>query len=449
MVESNVANKALVKTDVPGPKSKELAKLKEEYISNSVGIAAPIYIERAAGSIFYDVDGNQFIDMACGIGVNNVGNCRKEIVDAIKAQAEKFLHLCFMVTPYEGYIRLAEKLAKIAPKPYLTKSAFFNSGAEAVENTVKFARQYTKKSAIFSFQHSFHGRTQMALALTAKEQPYKAGFGPFPESFKLEFAYCYRCPYTLEYPSCGIACADKIDEVFSQPQFEGKIALLAGEPIAGEGGFIVPPDEFYPKVSKICKKHDVLFAADEIQTGAGRTGKMWCIEHWPEVEPDFLISAKGMGGGMVLSGVTSRAEIMDTPQIGGIGGTFGGHPAACAAALAQLELIEKNISRVAKIREYMIKRLKEMQERFDLIGEVRGKGAMWGIELVKDRISKEPAADEAKQIKNLCLKKGMVILTCGTFSNVIRMHPSFLIPEETLAQGMEILESSISEAVKK
>lgn len=443
------AEKPLLKTEVPGPKSKELAELKERYISKSVGVAAPVYIQKAFGSILYDIDGNQFIDMACGIGVNNIGNCHKEIVDAIKDQAEKFLHLCFMVTPYELYVRLAEKMAKIMPKPNLTKSAFFNSGAEAVENTVKYARHYSKKAAVFSFEHSFHGRTSMTLALTAKESPYKAGFGTMPESFKLDFAYCYRCPLNLEYPSCGIACAEKVDEVLSQPKFEDDTALVVGEPIAGEGGFIVPPDEFYPKISKICKKHNVLFAADEIQTGAGRTGKMWCIEHWPEVEPDILISAKGMGGGMVISAVTGKAEIMDAPQIGGIGGTFGGHPTACAAALAQIKLIEENLSNVDKIRDYMTKRLNEMKDKFDLIGEVRGKGAMWAIELVKDRSSKEPAADEAKNIKNICLQKGMMILTCGTFGNVIRMHPSLIIPDETLAESMDILETSIAEAIKK
>ena len=214
--------KALVKTPLPGPKSQELAKLKEAYVSKAVSIAAPVYIEKAAGSVFYDVDGNQFIDMACGIGVNNLGNCNREVVRAIKDQSGKYLHLCFMVTPYEPYVRLAEKLAKIAPRPYLTKSAFFNSGAEAVENAVKVARHYTKKTAVFSFQHSFHGRTQMGMALTAKEQPYKAGFGPLPETYKVDFAYCYRCPLNLKYPSCSLACANKIDEIFSSQQFAGK-----------------------------------------------------------------------------------------------------------------------------------------------------------------------------------------------------------------------------------
>ena len=447
MSKGNLGNKVKLKTDVPGPKSIELMKLKEQYISKSVGIAAPIFMNEASGSIFEDVDGNRLIDMASGIGVNNAGNAPKEVIKAIKNQAEKFLHLCFMVTPYEGYVRLAEKMASIMPKPYLKKSAFFNSGAEAVENTVKLARHYTGKTATFSFQHSFHGRTQMTLALTAKDAPYKTGFGPLPESYKVEFAYCYRCPFKLEYPSCGVACADKIDEIFSQPQFQGKVALLVGEPIAGEGGFIVPPKEFYPKVSKICKKHNALFAADEIQTGAGRTGMMWCSEHWPEAEPDLLISAKGAGGSMPISGVTGREEIMDKPQIGGIGGTFGGHPLSCAAALAQIEIIEKNLSRVKKISDYMTKRLGEMQSKFDPIGEFRGMGAMWAIELVKDHGTKEPAADIVKAVKESAFKKGLVILTCGTYGNVVRMHPSILMPEETMEQAMDILESSISENV--
>ena len=441
--------KALVKTALPGPKSQELAKLKEAYISKAVSIAAPVYIEKAAGSIFYDVDGNQFIDMACGIGVNNLGNCNREVVRAIKDQAGKYLHLCFMVTPYEPYVRLAEKMAKIAPRPYLTKSAFFNSGAEAVENAVKVARHYTKKAAVFSFQHSFHGRTQMGMALTAKEQPYKAGFGPLPETYKLDFAYCYRCPLNLRYPSCGVACADKIDEAFSSQQFAGKVACLVGEPIAGEGGFIVPPDDFYPKVSQICKKHNALLVMDEIQTGAGRTGKMWCTEHWPAVDFDLLTTAKGIGGGMVISGLTGRAEIMDEVQSGGIGGTFGGHPTACAAALVQLDIIQKNLDKVEKINKYMTNRLKKMQKKYPIIGDVRGKGAMMAIELVKDPASKEPNTDDTKIVKDYAFKNGMILLSCGTFGNVIRMPASILMPKSVLIEAMDILEAGLEATVKK
>lgn len=446
---TKLSKKPEIKTPIPGPKSVELGKLKDAYVSKAVSVGAPVYIERALGSLLYDVDGNAYIDMGSGIGVTNIGHCPREVVRAIKNQVGKFNHLCFMVTPYEGYVRLCEKLAKIAPKPYLTKSALFNSGAEAVENAVKVARHYTKKSAVFSFQHAFHGRTQMGMALTAKEMPYKAGFGPLPETYKVEFAYCYRCPFKLEYPSCGIACADKIDEVFSSPQFDGKVAALVGEPIAGEGGFIVPPPEFYPKVSKICKKHGVLFIADEIQTGAGRTGRMWCLQHWPETEIDLLTSAKGIGGGMVISALTGRPEIMDEPQSGGIGGTFGGHPASCAAALAQLEIIEKNLPRVEKINRYMTKRLKEMQKKYEIIGDVRGMGAMMAIELVKNRETKEPVTDEIKAIKDYALKHGMVLLSCGTFGNVIRMHPSILMPKSLLAQAMDILDAAIAEATKK
>jgi len=441
--------KALVKTALPGPKSLELAKLKEMYISKSISIAAPVYIEKAAGSIFYDVDGNQFIDMGSGIGVNNLGNCNREVVKAVKDQVGKYMHLCFMVTPYEPYVRLAEKMAKMAPRPYLTKSAFFNSGAEAVENAVKVARHYTKKTAVFSFQHSFHGRTQMGMALTAKEQPYKAGFGPLPETYKLEFAYCYRCPLNLRHPSCGIACADKIDEVFSSQQFAGKVACLISEPIAGEGGFIVPPDEFFPKVSQICKKHNVLLIMDEIQTGAGRTGKMWCMDHWPSADYDMMTTAKGIAGGMVISGLTGRAEVMDETQAGGLGGTFGGHPAACAAALVQMELVHKNLDKVEKINKYMTGRLKKMQKKYPIIGEIRGKGAMMAIELVKDPVSKEPAVEETKIIKDHAFKNGMILLSCGTLGNVIRMHPSILMPKSILVEAMDILEGGLEATVKK
>lgn len=444
------AKKASIKSaEVPGPRSAELVKLKEKYVSKAISMSAPVFIEKAEGSLLHDVDGNTFIDMGSGIGVTNVGHCPKEVVDAIKKQAEKFIHLCFMVTPYEKYVRLCEKLASVAPHPGLTKSVLFNSGAEAVENSIKVSRHYTKKPAAFSFVHAFHGRTFLAMALTSKEMPYKAGFGPLPESYKVEFAYCYRCPFNMEYPSCGVACADKIDEIWSTPQFQGKVACLIGEPIAGEGGFIVPPKEFYAKVTKICKKHGVIYIDDEIQTGAGRTGKMWAVQHWPGVEPDILVSGKGIGGGFPVSAITGRAEIVDAPQVGGLGGTFGGNPVGCAAALAQFEIIEKGMKNVPKINAYLTKRLKEMQSRFPIIGDVRGMGAMMALELVSDPKTKTPAAKETKAIKIAAMKKGLILLTCGTYDNVVRLHPSILMPDELLEQAMDILEASIEEGIKQ
>jgi len=443
------AQKASIKTEVPGPKSKELGRLREEYLSKGVGIVAPIFIETAEGSLLNDVDGNVFIDMGSGIGVNNVGNRPPEVVAAVKGQADKFLHLCFQVTPYESYIRLAEKLAKIAPGKDLTKSVLFNSGAEAVENSVKISRHFTKKSAAFSFVHAFHGRTMMAMALTSKEMPYKAGFGPLPETYKVDFAYCYRCPLQMSYPSCGIACADKIDEIWSAPQFEGKVACLIGEPISGEGGFIVPPKEFYPKITKICRNHGVVYIDDEIQTGAGRTGRMWCVEHWPGTEPDMLVSGKGIGGGFPVSATTGRPEIMDAPQVGGLGGTFGGNPVACVAALAQMDLIEKALKNVSKINVYMTRRLLELQKRFPIIGDVRGMGAMMAVELVDDAKTKAPAAKETKAVKVAALQRGLLLLTCGTYDNVIRLHPSMVMSPETLEQAMDLLEQSFEEVIKK
>ena len=443
-----VAQKASITTEVPGPKSVELGKLREKYLSKGVGIVAPVYIDRAEGSLLHDVDGNVFIDMGSGIGVNNVGNRPPEVVKAVKEQADKFLHLCFQVTPYESYLGLAMKLADSAPGKGLSKSVLYNSGAEAVENSVKISRHYTKRAAAFSFVHAFHGRTMMAMALTSKEMPYKAGFGPLPETYKVDFAYCYRCPLKLTYPSCGIACAEKIDEMWSTPRFEGKVACLIGEPIAGEGGFIVPPKEFYAKITKICKKHGVVYIDDEIQTGAGRTGRMWCVEHWPGVEPDMLVSGKGIGGGFPVSATTGRPEIMDAPQVGGLGGTFGGNPVACAAALAQWPLIERAIENVPKVNAYMTKRLNELQARFPAIGEVRGMGAMMAIELVSDPKAKTPAAKETKDIKAIALKKGLLLLTCGTYDNVIRMHPSMVMPPETLEQAMDILEQSVDSVLK-
>ena len=444
-----MAKKASIKTaEVPGPKSQELSKLKEKYISKAIGVGYPVYIEKAEGSLFTDIDGNSFIDMGSGIGVTNIGHSQKEVVAAIKKQAEKFVHTCFMVTPYEGYVRVAEKLANLAPHPGLSKSGLFNSGAEAVENSVKISRHFTKKPAAFSFVHAFHGRTFLAMALTSKEMPYKAGFGPLPESYKVEFAYCYRCPFKMEYPSCGVACADKIDQIWSTPQFQGKVACIIGEPIAGEGGFIVPPKEFYSKLTKICKKHGVLYIDDEIQTGAGRTGKMWCIQHWSGVEPDLLVSGKGIGGGFPISACTGRAEIMDSVQVGGLGGTFGGNPVGCAAALAQFPLIERNMKNVPKINAYMTKRLKELQQKYSVIGDIRGMGAMMAVELVNDPKAKTPASKETKAIKAAAFKRGMILLTCGTLDNVIRMHPAMNMPDEVLEQAMDILEASFEEGTK-
>jgi 4-aminobutyrate aminotransferase/(S)-3-amino-2-methylpropionate transaminase len=443
------AKKASIKTaDVPGPKSVELGKLRDKYLSKAMGISAPVYIEKAEGSLLWDVDGNTFIDMGSGIGVTNVGHRPKEVVAAVKNQADKFLHTCFQVTPYEGYVRLAEKLATIAPHPGLVKSVLYNSGAEAVENSVKISRHYTKKPAAFSFVHAFHGRTMMAMALTSKEMPYKAGFGPLPETYKVEFAYCYRCPFKMDYPSCGVACADKIDQTWSSPQFQGKVACLIGEPVAGEGGFIVPPKEFYAKITKICKKHGAVYVDDEIQTGAGRTGKMWAVQHWPGVEPDILVSGKGIGGGFPVSATTGRTEIMDAPQVGGLGGTFGGNPVACAAALAQFGVIEKGMKNVPRINAYITKRLKEMQSRFPIIGDIRGMGAMMAIELVSDPKSKTPAAKETKAAKVAAMKKGLILLTCGTYDNVIRLHPSIIMPDDILEEAMDILEASIEEGTK-
>ncbi len=443
------AKKASIKTaDVPGPKSVELGKLRDKYLSKAMGISAPVYIEKAEGSLLWDVDGNTYIDMGSGIGVTNVGHRPKEVVDAVKKQADKFLHTCFQVTPYEGYVRLAEKLATIAPHPGLLKSVLYNSGAEAVENSVKISRHYTKKPAAFSFVHAFHGRTMMAMALTSKEMPYKAGFGPLPETYKVEFAYCYRCPFKMDYPSCGVACADKIDQTWSSPQFQGKVACLIGEPVAGEGGFIVPPKEFYAKITKICKKHGAVYVDDEIQTGAGRTGKMWAVQHWAGVEPDILVSGKGIGGGFPVSATTGRAEIMDAPQVGGLGGTFGGNPVACAAALAQFDVIEKGMRNVPKINAYITKRLKEMQSRFPIIGDIRGMGAMMAIELVSDPKSKTPAAKETKAAKVAAMKRGLILLTCGTYDNVIRLHPSIIMPDDILEQAMDILEASLEEGTK-
>lgn len=432
----------------PGPKSRAALKRKEKYITDGIKIGLPAELDVAEGPFMRDVDGNVYLDFTVGIGVHNCGHRAPEMVAACKDQLDEFIHICFMVSMYESYIQLAEEMSKICPGK-LKKSIFLNSGSEAIENAVKIARSYTKKPWLLSYKTAFHGRTILDISLTAKEKPYREGFGPLLSHVQhLDFAYCYRCPLKLEYPSCNLACADTIRTIVQTPPLEGNVACLVAEPIQGEGGFINPPPGYWEKVTKICKDNGIVFIDDEVQTGFGRTGKMFGIQHW-KADPDMLVSGKGLSLGMPLGGVTGKDEIMSTPGPASLGGTFGGNPVCCAGALASIKLTKKALPNTKMIHNVEKKRLEEWKKRFEVVGDVRGLGAMMGMELVKKKSSKEPAPELARNIQLACFKKGLYILTAGQFNNVIRLHPPLIIKQGLLETGLDILEGAVAEETKK
>jgi 4-aminobutyrate aminotransferase/(S)-3-amino-2-methylpropionate transaminase len=368
-------------------------------------------------------------------------------VDAVRQQAERFTHACFHVTPYEVYLRLADKLNAVAPVEAPKKTLLINTGAEGIENAVKIARAYTKRQAILCFEDAFHGRTLLALSLTSKIAPYKAGFGPFaPEVYRVPFAYCYRCAYHLEYPSCDVLCATHLEDAFRRYVEPEAVAAVVVEPILGEGGFVVPPKEYFGILSEVCRRHGILLIADEVQTGIGRTGKLFACEHY-DFQPDILVTSKSLAGGLPLAAVVGRAEVMDAPGPGGLGGTFGGNPVACAAALAALEAVERDglLARAEAIGEKTLDRARAWKERFPVIGDVRGLGAMVGLELVKNRESKEPAKEAAQRVNQLAAERGLLTITAGTYGNVIRTLMPLVITDEQLAEGLDVLEGVLAE----
>ncbi|HDL90144.1 MAG TPA: 4-aminobutyrate--2-oxoglutarate transaminase [Thermodesulforhabdus norvegica] len=405
------------------------------------------FVREARGAVIIDVDGREIIDFAGGIGVMNVGHSHPKVIDAIKDQAEKYVHPCFHVMMYEPYVELAERLNSLTPGDFPKMTMFANSGAEAVENAVKIARYATGRSAIICFDNAFHGRTLLAMSLTSKVKPYKFGFGPFaPEIYRMPFAYCYRCHFGLKYPSCNIVCADYLEEFFiSQVAPECTAAIIA-EPIQGEGGFITPPPEYFQKIKAICDKYGILLIIDEVQSGMGRTGKLFAIEHW-NVVPDIITMAKSLAAGMPLSAVTGRADIMSKPHVGGLGGTYGGNPVACRAALAVLEILLEDglLQRAEVLGQKILEGMQELQKNHEIIGDVRGKGPMLAMELVRDRVTKEPATEEAKKLVQICFEKGLLILSCGAFGNVIRTLMPLVITDEQLEQGFSILDDALKE----
>jgi 4-aminobutyrate aminotransferase/(S)-3-amino-2-methylpropionate transaminase len=435
-----------LRTPVPGPKSRALGERREAAVPRGVSQATPVYVARAQDAWLEDVDGNRYLDFAGGIGCLNAGHRSEPVTSAIEAQLHNFLHTCVQVTPYENYVRLAERMNEVTPGDFPKKTFFLNSGAEAVENSIKIARAYTGRSGVIAFEDAFHGRTMMALALTSKTHPYKAGFAPFPgEVYRIPYAYCYRCSYSLEYPSCDVFCARHLEDTFRRVVASEDVAAVIAEPVLGEGGFVAPPPEFFRIVTDICRKHGVLFIADEVQSGFGRTGKMFASEHYG-IEPDILVTAKSLGGGLPLAAVTGRSEIMDAPGVGGLGGTFAGNPLSCAAASAVLDAFERSdlLSRADSLGERFQKRAQEWKSRFEIIGEVRGLGAMRALELVKSRATREPAPEETQRISQYCYEHGLITITAGTYGNVIRLLVPLVITDEQMDEGLDVLESALA-----
>lgn len=438
-----------VKTDLPGKRSKELFEKRKKYVASGISSCTKIFIDEAKGALLKDIDGNIFVDFAAGIGVQNVGHCADEVVDAIKEQAEKYIHPCFHVAMYEPYVNLAEKLSKLTSRNFERKVMFANSGAEAVENSIKLARKYTGKTMILSLEDAFHGRTYMAMTLTSKVKPYKYGFGPLcADTYKIPSGYCYRCPLSCKYPECGIACAERLRTLLKGELAPDMIAALIAEPVQGEGGFIVQPKEYLQALESICRENGIVFIIDEIQSGFARTGKMFAYFHF-NIEPDLITMAKSIAAGLPLSAVVGKEEIMDAPLPGQIGGTYGGNPLACVAGLKVIEIIEKkDLTKKANILgNILMNRLSEMKDKYDCVGDVRGIGSMLAIEFVKDRYTKEPDSDIVMRIIKYAFNKGVIFINAGIFGNVIRLLPPLVMTEEEANYGMDVLDEAIGNSI--
>jgi 4-aminobutyrate aminotransferase/(S)-3-amino-2-methylpropionate transaminase len=413
--------------------------------------ATPIFVNKAEGAVVEDVDGNRLIDFAGGIGCLNTGHRAPAVVEAVRRQLDRFLHTSFNVLPYESYVAICEKLNAIVPGKGPKKTILVNTGAEAVENAIKIARLYTKRPAILCFEDAFHGRTYMAMAATSKVHPYKAGFEPFPgDVYRIPYAYCFRCSYSMKYPSCDVHCARHLEDTFKRVVAAESVAAVIVEPILGEGGFVTPPAEFYPTLSEICRKYGILLIADEVQTGFARTGAMFACERLG-LEPDLVTMAKSLTGGLPMAAVTGRADIMDAPGVGQLGGTFAGNPAACEAALAVLDIIEKEnlCARANLLGDRFRKRTAKWQSQWELIGEVRGLGAMQALELVRSKTTREPAAEETKQVSQYCYEHGLVTITAGSYSNVIRLLMPLVITDQQMGEAMDVLESALAHVAER
>jgi 4-aminobutyrate aminotransferase / (S)-3-amino-2-methylpropionate transaminase / 5-aminovalerate transaminase len=440
-----------LRTPIPGPRSKALMARREAAVVRGAYHATPVFVAKAEGAVIEDVDGNRLIDFAGGIGCLNTGHRAPAVIDALHRQLDRFLHTSFNVLPYESYIEVCEKLNTLAPVKGPKKTILLNTGAEAVENAIKIARSYTKRPAIICFEDAFHGRTYMAMATTSKTHPYKAGFEPFPSDvYRIPYAYCFRCSYSLKYPSCEVYCARHIEDTFKRVVAAESVAAVIVEPILGEGGFVTPPAEFYPTLAEMCRRYGILLIADEVQTGFARTGAMFACERLG-LEPDLVTMAKSLTGGLPMGAVTGRAEIMDAPAVGQLGGTFGGNPLACEAALAVLETIEKEnlCERADLLGERFRERAAKWQARWELIGEVRGLGAMQALELVRSRASRQPADEETKQVSQYCYEHGLITITAGSYGNVIRLLMPLVITDAQMDEAMDVLEAALACVAEK
>ncbi len=439
----DLAQERRLVTEIPGPASQALLARREASVARGVSHVLPVFITAAGGGVLVDVDGNSLIDFGSGIAVASVGNSAPRVASRVREQAARFTHTCFMVTPYEEYVAVCEELARRTPGDHDKRSALFNSGAEAVENAVKIARHATGRQAIVAFDHAYHGRTNLTMALTAKNMPYKDKFGPFAgEIYRMPMAYPLRWPGGAD--RCAAEALDVITGLIHTQVGEGNVAAVIIEPIQGEGGFVVPPDGFLPGLAEFCAEHGILLIADEIQTGFCRTGDWFACDH-EEVVPDLVTTAKGIAGGLPLAAVTGRAEIMDSVHVGGLGGTYGGNPVACAAALGAIETMaaEDLPARARRIGEIMLPRLHKLAEAYPVIGDIRGRGAMIAIELVRPG-GIEPDAASASKAAKACHAAGLVVLTCGTFGNVLRFLPPLVIGEHLLEEGLSILEDAFA-----
>ncbi|WP_460369688.1 4-aminobutyrate--2-oxoglutarate transaminase [Actinocorallia lasiicapitis] len=428
-----------VVTEIPGPKSRELQERRLKAVPPGVGSVLPVYTVAAGGGVIVDVDGNSLIDFGSGIAVTNVGNAHPEVVRRVSEQVAAFTHTCFMVTPYDSYVQVAEKLNELTPGDHEKRTILVNSGAEAVENAVKIARYATKRPAVVVFDHGYHGRTLLTMTLTAKNMPYKEGFGPYaPEVYRVPMAYPFRSD--ADGPTTA---AQAIDQISKQIGAHNVAAVIV-EPILGEGGFIEPSPGFLPAIAEFARENGILFIADEIQTGFGRTGQLFASEH-EGIVPDLITTAKGIAGGLPLAAVTGRAEIMDAVHGGGLGGTYGGNPIACEAALAVFDALdsEKIIESAQRIGEIMLPRLRTLAGKHPEIGDVRGRGAMIAIELVKPGTT-EPDPARAAELAKKCHAQGLLVLTAGTYGNVLRFLPPLVIPEHLLNEGLDLLENAFA-----
>ena len=428
-----------VRTAIPGPTSQTLQMRKLAAVANGIGTTLPVFIERAGGGIVVDVDGNSLIDLGSGIAVNTVGNANSEVVAAVQKQVADFTHTCFTVTPYLGYVEVCEELNRLTPGTHAKRSALFNSGAEAVENAVKIARSFTRRNAVVVLEHAYHGRTNLTMGLTAKNMPYKNSFGPFaPEIYRVPMSYPFR-DGGLTGPEIAAAATTRIEKEIGAEN----VAALIVEPIQGEGGFIVPAPGYISAMAAFAQQHGIVFVADEIQSGFCRTGQWFAIEH-EGVVPDLVTTAKGIAGGLPLSGVTGRADIMDAAHAGGLGGTYSGSPVSCAAGLAAMRWMADNDAngRAKAIEEIMYRRLGAMQERFAAIGDLRGRGAMIAIELVKPGTI-EPDADRTAALAKHCHTNGVLVLTAGTYGNVLRFLPPLTMPAHLLEESLSIIEQGL------